>query len=266
MRNILSVMLLNQYLENIIKVFNMDEYKKSLRSDIGKTKEYYEKSMMKTEQQKLLEKLLVYDEVFHQAKNIADIACGGGALSFHLAHINNASDFTLVDYMQESIEISKKNNRKFSDRFSFSQGDIYNLNYSDNCFDIVFCWQTLSWLENPKQALNELVRVVKSGGKIYLSSLFNFNHDVDIYSKVYDYTRESGKNGIATNYNTYSQFTVNKWLEHQVQSFKIHQFSTSVPFEYTGKGLGTYTKKSEDELMQISAGMLMNWGILEIKK
>ena len=101
---------------------------------------------------------------------------------------------------------------------------------------------------------------------IYLSSLFNFNHDVDIYSKVYDYTRESGKNGIATNYNTYSQFTVNKWLEHQVQSFKIHQFSTSVPFEYTGKGLGTYTKKSEDELIQISAGMLMNWGILEIKK
>ena len=51
----------------------------------------------------------------------------GGTLSFHLAHINNASDFTLVDYMQESIEISKKNNRKFSDKFSFSQGDIYNL-------------------------------------------------------------------------------------------------------------------------------------------
>lgn len=168
--------------------------------------------------------------------------------------------------MEESIEISKKTNQKFSDRFSFKQGDIYNLNYTDSCFDIVFCWQTLSWLDNPQQALRELVRVVKSGGKIYLSSLFNLNHDVDIYSKVYDHTRESGKNGIAMNYNTYSQYTINKWLDEQVKNFKIHQFSTSIPFDYDGKGVGTFTKKCQDEFLQISAGMLMNWGVLEIEK
>lgn len=56
----------------------MDEYKKILKSDIDKTKEYYEKSITKTEQQKMLESLLAYDKVFNQAKNIADIACGGG--------------------------------------------------------------------------------------------------------------------------------------------------------------------------------------------
>ncbi|MGJ0357248.1 class I SAM-dependent methyltransferase [Aliarcobacter cryaerophilus] len=189
-----------------------------------------------------------------------------GTLSFHLAHINKIANFTLVDYMEESIEISKKTNQKFSDRFSFTQGDIYNLNYSDNYFDIVFCWQTLSWLDNPQQALRELVRVVKSGGKIYLSSLFNLQHDVDIYSKVYDHTRESGKKGIAFNYNTYSQYTINKWLDSQVKSFNIHPFSSSVPFDYDGKGLGTFTKKCHNEFLQISAGMLMNLGILEIEK
>ena len=244
----------------------MDEYKKSMKSDIDKTKEYYEKSIVKTEQQKMLENLLSSDYVFRKAENIADIACGGGTLSFHLAHINNKANFTLVDYMEESIESSKKINRRFSDRFFFSQGDIYNLDFLDNHFDIVFCWQTLSWLDNPQQALNELVRVVKSGGKIYLSSLFNLNHDVDIYSKVYDYTRESGKNGIAMNYNTYSQYTVNKWLEGRVENFKIHQFSTSVPFDYDGKGIGTFTKNCQDEFLQMSAGMLMNWGVLDIEK
>ena len=244
----------------------MDEYKKSMKSDIDKTKEYYEKSITKTEQQKMLENLIAYDKVFNQAKNIADIACGGGTLSFHLAHINKIANFTLVDYMEESIEISKKTNQKFSDRFSFKQGDIYNLNYTDSCFDIVFCWQTLSWLDNPQQALRELVRVVKSGGKIYLSSLFNLQHDVDIYSKVYDHTRESGKNAIAMNYNTYSQYTINKWLDSQVKSLNIHQFSSSVPFYYDGKGVGTFTKKCHNEFLQISAGMLMNWGILEIEK
>ena len=110
------------------------------------------------------------------------------------------------------------------------------------------------------------MRVVKSGGKIYLSSLFNLQHDVDIYSKVYDHTRESGKNGIAMNYNTYSQYTIKKWLDSQVKSLNIHQFSSSVPFYYDGKGVGTFTKKCHNEFLQISAGMLMNWGILEIEK
>lgn len=244
----------------------MDEYKKCLKSDMGKMTDYYKKSLIKTEQQKMLEDLLKNDLVFHKAKIIADIACGGGSLSFHLAQINTIADFTLVDYMEESIEISKQINQRFIDRFSFSQGDIYNLNYEDNSFDMVFCWQTLSWLENPQQALSELIRVVKNGGKIYLSSLFNLAHDVDIYSKVYDRTRNSGTNGLAMNYNTYSQYTINQWIRKKVFGFKIHKFSTVVPFQYKGKGVGTYTKKCEDELLQISGGILMNWGILEITK
>ena len=150
------------------------------------------------------------------------------------------------------------------DRFNFIVGDIYNLDFHSK-FDFTFCWQTLSWLDHPRDALLELIKITKKGGKIYLSSLFNLNHDVDIYSKVYDYTRPSGLNGTYMNYNTYSIYTIEKWLKNKVKKFKIHKFNTSVDFEYNGKGIGTFTKQCEAEKLQISAGMLMNWGILEIE-
>ena len=244
----------------------MDEYKQVLKNDIEIAKKYYRSSIIKTEQQKMLEVLLASDQKFGQSREMADIACGGGTLSFHLAHINKMAKFTLVDYMEESLEISKEINYEFSDRFSFLKDDIYNLKIPDNTFDIVFCWQTLFCLENPLQALNELLRIVKKGGRVYLSSLFNIDHDVDIYSKLYDYTRNSGKNGLYINYNTYSQKTVDNWLLGKVAKYKIHPFSTSIPFMYSGRGIGTYTKECKNEFIQISGGLLMNWGILVIEK
>ena len=48
--------------------------------------------------------------------------------------------------------------------------------------------------------------------------------------------------------------------------FKIHKFNTDIDFSYNGKGVGTFTKECKVNKIQISGGMLMNWGILEIKK
>jgi len=243
----------------------MDNYKTSMKYDLKEVQDYYSKSIIKTEQQKYLEKLLLEDENFLSKNEIADIACGGGTLSYHLSFLSKESHFTLVDYMEESLITSKEIHKDNLDKVSFQKGDIYKLNFSENQFDFTFCWQTLSWLEAPENALLELVRITKPGGKIYISSLFNLEHDVDIYSKVYDRTRNSGKKGEYMFYNTYSYFSVLKWLENKVQNFKIHKFDTNIEFFYNERGLGTFTKKCEDGLLQISGGILMNWGILEIE-
>ncbi|MBV6493615.1 MAG: Ubiquinone biosynthesis O-methyltransferase [Turneriella sp.] len=191
---------------------------------------------------------------------------GGGTLSYHLSQINKKASFTLVDYVEEAIAIAKDINSANKHRFSFDIDNVYALKLTKNQFDFVFCWQTLSWLENPREALLQLINIAKPKGKIYLSSLFNLDQDVDIYSKVYDRSRASGKNDNYSFYNTYSKHTVSNWLKDKVDSFTIHKFETPIPFEYSGRGIGTYTKKCEDGYMQISGGMLMNWGILEITK
>jgi ubiquinone/menaquinone biosynthesis C-methylase UbiE len=242
-----------------------DKYIKALQKDKVETTDYYSKSFeTKTEQQKFLEEILQLKK-FAPSK-IADIACGGGSLSYNLSKLYN-SEFSLVDLNEDGLTIAKTNLGK-SNQFQFITDSIYELkNINANEFDLTFCWQTLSWLDEPEKALEQLVKITKKGGYVYLSSLFNIEHDVDIYAKVIDHTRQSSLES-PFSYNTYSQTTLTKWLNKlDIQKFRLIPFSPSIDLFYEGKGIGTYTVNTEEgKRLQISAGMLMNWAILEIQK
>ena len=241
---------------------NNNDYIKGLQKSKEETAAYYKKSIVKTEQQKFLEKLLA--EKNQKFSSIADIACGGGTLSFHLKKIFPEAKFSLGDFNEDALEIAKSVNGE--NNFTYSKEDIYKLSYPDNSFDLVCCWQTLSWLDEPEKALHELVRITKPGGFIFASSLFNLHHDVDIFAKVFDYTRPEGQEGIAYSYNTYSAKSVTKWLSGKAKNFQLHKFVPEMDFHYDGKGIGTFTVNTEKGRLQISAGYLMNWAVLEIEK
>lgn len=244
-----------------------DPYLTSFTADITLAEQYYRKSYQKTEQQKFLEELLLTDAVFKAANIVGDIACGGGTLSHHLARINMNAKFVLVDALDEGLHISKEFNSCYGERFQHYKNDMYSLDFYDDTFDVAFCWQTLFLLDDAEAALSELLRVTKPGGKVYVSSLFNLDHDLDIYSKFYDFTRNSGKNGMPTNYNTYCSLTVSNWLKSKVASFTLHKFTPNIDLNYDGRGIGTFTRRVDGgDRVQISGGMLMNWAILEIVK
>jgi ubiquinone/menaquinone biosynthesis C-methylase UbiE len=171
----------------------------------------------------------------------------------------------MVDANEDAISLARKATEKFN--VTCNVGDIYNLALDSDSCDLVICWQTLSWLDKPEFALRELLRICKPSGLILASSLFNLNHDVDVYSKVIDHTRASSGLDMSYDYNTYSLRTVQEWLSRLVAYFKIHEFSIQVDLSHAGRGIGTYTVKLETgNRLQISAGMLLNWGILEVNK
>jgi SAM-dependent methyltransferase len=239
-----------------------DEYVKALQTGRAGTAVYYTKSIVKTEQQKLLEKLL--HDSGRTFETVADIACGGGTLTYHLRAAYPDARFTLSDYNPDGLELARELN---GDDCDYVLGDIYALTeLATDSFDLVCCWQTLSWLDEPATAVHELVRIVKPGGLVYASSLFNLRHDVDIYSKLVDHTHEAGKAGLPFTYNTYSAGTVAGWLEGRARRHELHEFVPEIDFEYDGRGLGTFTVRTEQGRLQISAGYLMNWAILEIEK
>lgn len=202
-----------------------DTYSDVLKTDSAQSIDYFVKSVNKTEQQKYLENLLGGTK--NQSLKIADVACGGGTLSYHLKYFFPNSQFYLFDYLETALETAKKINRE--NDFIYQAGNIYLLDgVETGFFDYTFCWQTLSWLDEPQKALLELIRITKPAGKIYISSLFNLDHDVDLYTKVIDYTRESGKENLYMNYNTYSLYTINNWIKNLVQEFTIHKFSITI--------------------------------------
>ncbi|OXM83049.1 class I SAM-dependent methyltransferase [Paenibacillus rigui] len=218
----------------------------------------------KSEQQKFLEQIL--DEGQVHFEHAADIACGSGALSYWLSLKYPNSSYTLVDLNDDLIEEARKVNT--GDRFHFHVQNVYDLSLlQDNDYDLTCCWQTLLCLENPQKALDELIRITRKGGRIYISSLFDPVNEVDIYAKMVDWTRVSAQDGHYTPYNTFSMKTIHRWLDGKVETIKLHPFQIQIDLPDVYKGLGTYTVRLENgDRLQFSAGLHLNWGILELVK
>lgn len=64
----------------------------------------------------------------------------------------------------EGNEKLKAGFKSFQSKLDFVKGDAHQLSFEDNSFDVVTCQTLLIHLENPKQALFEMKRVVKKGG------------------------------------------------------------------------------------------------------
>ena len=241
-----------------------ERYTDALKIDECESARYYGESMLtKSEQQKHLESLL--QPIGLQPTRIADIACGGGASSYHLSALYPSAHYTLLDLNEAAVSLARKSTEHLHATCIVS--DIYSLPLESDTFDLVICWQTLSWLDEAERALRELIRICKPGGRIYASSLFNMRHDVDVYASVRDHTRASAAHGLQYTYNTYAVSSVRRWVDGLVADFDVHEFSIPVDLGYKGKGLGTYTVTLQGGgRLQISAGMLLNWGILELRK
>jgi len=239
----------------------MDQYRDALQADKTESSRYYRTSVQtKTEQQKYLERLL---EGF-TPQAIADIACGGGGCSYHLAQQYPNAQFTLLDYNEDALVLAREAMRGRS--AAFLAGDIHHLALESGSFDLVVCWQTLSWIDGADIAVRELMRICRPGGRILASSLFNLAHDVDVYARVHDHTRPSSTHGLGYLYNTYCLQTVREWVAGDADVL-IHPFDIPIDLGHEGRGIGTYTTRTVDgRRLQFSAGMLLNWGILELRK
>lgn len=66
--------------------------------------------------------------------------------------------------------------------------DLSELPVPDGCFDAVICTQVLAHLPEPKKSLNEIHRVLKRGGKLWLTCPLSFQENEQPYD-FYRYTR-----------------------------------------------------------------------------
>ena len=68
---------------------------------------------------------------------------------------------------------------------SFHQGDLYHLPFEDGAFDRCYADKTFQHLLNPQQALSELIRVTRPGGRLVIADPDHETHVLDsLYPEV----------------------------------------------------------------------------------
>ena len=100
-------------------------------------------------------------------KKILDAGCGTGRYSIILAR--KGAQVYGIDISRKMLGIAKEKAEKKKLKINFRIGDITNMPYKDNQFDIVLSTLALDHVKNLKKAIHELIRVCKPKGKIIFS-------------------------------------------------------------------------------------------------
>lgn len=102
----------------------------------------------------------------HGAKAL-DCAAGTGALS--IAAADRAESVLCTDTSGEMLSVAmRKANRRRLFNITFERRNIFHLEDADNTYDVVIAGNVLHLLVGPENAVREMCRVAKPGGRVLL--------------------------------------------------------------------------------------------------
>jgi len=97
--------------------------------------------------------------------SILDIGCGTGKLAIHLNEVTGGT-VTAIDPVHERIATAKQN--AHTNEVAFEVQSAEKLNFADVTFDVVVSLKALHEVTNLRDTLQESLRVLKAGGKIFV--------------------------------------------------------------------------------------------------
>ncbi len=114
-----------------------------------------------------------------------DLGCGPGFFSILLAQMGHS--VTAFDYSEGMLAQAQANFEEMGVEVETQQGDAQNLPFEDNTFDYIVSRNVVWNLEQPERAYEEWTRVLKPGGRLFVSDanhyLYYFDNDY-LHSKL----------------------------------------------------------------------------------
>lgn len=115
--------------------------------------------------------------------SLLEVACGSGHfLKKYASHVKSIAGLDLSDVMIKMAK-RKNKNRITAGTAEFVQGDASKLPWKDNTFSVVISMGSFVFFSKPLESINEMYRVLCSGGRAVVSIEMNAEDGVD-YSKM----------------------------------------------------------------------------------
>jgi len=117
-----------------------------------------------------------------------DAGAGTGVCTLALAE--RARTVVGVDISGNSLQVARQLASEVKCRdITFSQGDLQQLPFGDQTFDLVYSWGVVDHTVNPQRTMAELVRVLRPGGflivAVYLKTWLTPLHELSRYICLY---------------------------------------------------------------------------------
>lgn len=100
-------------------------------------------------------------------KRVLDLGCGTGIVS--LWFVEKDAIVNGIDIAPNMVNSARQLLSHFPDRAQFDTGDATELHFENEYFDLISCISVIEWIENDKQALKELARVLRQSGMLIIS-------------------------------------------------------------------------------------------------
>lgn len=98
---------------------------------------------------------------------VLDCATGTGDLAFEFKRaVGSHGQVTGLDFSPRMIELAKKKPERTTQPVEFMIGDVLDLPFADNSFDIASIAFGIRNVDNPVVGIKEMARVVRPGGKV----------------------------------------------------------------------------------------------------
>ena len=120
---------------------------------------------------------------------ILDVGCGTGNFSIKLAKMG--CEVVAIDISKEMLKIAEKKAKEESLGIEFYHMDVHNMGFEDNCFDGVVSVTAFEFLSDPKNAMEEMFRVLRPNGQLVIGTI---NRDSE-WGKMYS-SKKAGENSV----------------------------------------------------------------------
>jgi len=174
--------------------------------------------------------------------NILEVAPGPGFLSIEFAKVGKYK-VTALEISKTFIEIAQTNAKEADVHVDFRHGNASEMPFAENMFDLIICVAAFKNFTEPVEAIREMHRVLKPGGK---ACIMDLRRDISFESvdrHIRNELRLSGLNALITKFVFKTTLLKNAYTKSEIEQMVSQTSFTKSRIDQDTLGMDIWLEK-----------------------